>query len=367
MKKRVMKKRPPLWKRLALPVVTGTAVAAVMRALMARRAPQRPAVPAPSKEWPPLPDLAATTASATTASPTPAPPPSPADEPVPAGAASPDPTETASPVSAVVVTPAVRSEAPRTSPEPPVASPPPADEVDAPADVTAAPVVRVPGDGPGGAVGTIVPEERPTSDERLEDGRGDAADEEHLVTDPEPEAVLPDERIDRAREEQPLLADADGGVPPAPEPTFGTVPDPEAAADAPVPVATPVETGPEEELPIPHRSDPVPPAPVVTEPAAAPKAKRGSSSAKAATSAKASQTAPVGTTAPVETTGDRAALTPWVVPNGGGCPGSHPVKAELSEGRFHVPGGAGYDSATADRCYLDAGAAEVDGLRPADG
>ncbi|MDQ3384849.1 MAG: hypothetical protein M3503_02370, partial [Actinomycetota bacterium] len=248
-----MKKRPPLWKRLVRSLVAGAAVAAAMRAVQGRRALQRqvPAVPAPSKEWPPLPDLAAPATSAT-----PAPPPSPADQPLPEMASPPDPTPAASPVSAVVVTPAARVETAVTAPDPAVSSPP-ADEVDTLTDVAPAPVVRVPGDGPGGAVGTIVTEESPGSDDRLDDRSEDAADQEHLVTDPEPEAVLTDERIDMAREERPLIAAGDDDdVPPAPEPTFGTVPDPEAAAEAPVPVATPVETGPEEELPIPHRAPP---------------------------------------------------------------------------------------------------------------
>jgi hypothetical protein len=72
--------------------------------------------------------------------------------------------------------------------------------------------------------------------------------------DPEPEAILPADRIDAARSGSPLIAHGDeGDVPPAPEPTFGTAPDPEAAATAPVHVATPIEVEPDEPLPIPHR------------------------------------------------------------------------------------------------------------------
>jgi hypothetical protein len=61
----------------------------------------------------------------------------------------------------------------------------------------------------------------------------------------------------------------------------------------------------------------------------------------------------------------RAAATPhaWVAPVNGGCPVSHPVKAKLSSGIFHVPGGQNYDRTKPDRCYLDAAAAEADGLR----
>jgi hypothetical protein len=39
------------------------------------------------------------------------------------------------------------------------------------------------------------------------------------------------------------------------------------------------------------------------------------------------------------------------------------VKAKLSSGIFHVPGGQNYDRTHADRCYVDEGAASSDGLR----
>lgn len=72
----------------------------------------------------------------------------------------------------------------------------------------------------------------------------------------------------------------------------------------------------------------------------------------------------------------RAALTPsaeprplllpaWVEPRDGVCPPTHPVKAKLSSGIFHVPGGAMYARTKPDRCYRDTAAAESDGLRPA--
>ena len=55
----------------------------------------------------------------------------------------------------------------------------------------------------------------------------------------------------------------------------------------------------------------------------------------------------------------------WVEPDvGGGCPESHPVKAKLSSGIFHVPGGANYERTKPDRCYVDEAAAVADGLRP---
>ena len=53
----------------------------------------------------------------------------------------------------------------------------------------------------------------------------------------------------------------------------------------------------------------------------------------------------------------------WVEPVDGACPASHPVKAKLSSGIFHVPGGQNYDRTHADRCYVDEGAATSDGLR----
>ncbi len=54
----------------------------------------------------------------------------------------------------------------------------------------------------------------------------------------------------------------------------------------------------------------------------------------------------------------------WVEATDGACPVSHPVKAKLASGIFHVPGGGNYDRTNADRCYVDAATAERDGLRP---
>lgn len=53
----------------------------------------------------------------------------------------------------------------------------------------------------------------------------------------------------------------------------------------------------------------------------------------------------------------------WVEPANGACPVSHPVKAKLASGIFHVPGGQMYDRTAPDRCYVDAASAEADGLR----
>ena len=58
-------------------------------------------------------------------------------------------------------------------------------------------------------------------------------------------------------------------------------------------------------------------------------------------------------------------VSPWVDPQGGACPPTHPIKAKLSSKIFHVPGGLAYDRTTPDRCYLDTAAAEADGFRPA--
>jgi hypothetical protein len=60
-----------------------------------------------------------------------------------------------------------------------------------------------------------------------------------------------------------------------------------------------------------------------------------------------------------------AAPAAWVEPGAGGaCPLSHPVKAKLASGIFHVPDGASYERTRADRCYRDPDAAVADGLRP---
>ena len=55
----------------------------------------------------------------------------------------------------------------------------------------------------------------------------------------------------------------------------------------------------------------------------------------------------------------------WVEPSDGVCPTSHPVKAKLSSKIFHLPGIGELRADQPDRCYVDAAAAEADGLRPA--
>jgi hypothetical protein len=57
-------------------------------------------------------------------------------------------------------------------------------------------------------------------------------------------------------------------------------------------------------------------------------------------------------------------LPRWVDPlEDGGCPETHLVKAKMASGIFHVPGGLNYPRTRPDRCYIDAAAAEADGLR----
>jgi hypothetical protein len=55
---------------------------------------------------------------------------------------------------------------------------------------------------------------------------------------------------------------------------------------------------------------------------------------------------------------------PWVEPVGDEAPASHPIKAKMSSGIYHVPGGLNYARVKPDRCYRDVEAAEADGLRP---
>jgi len=57
------------------------------------------------------------------------------------------------------------------------------------------------------------------------------------------------------------------------------------------------------------------------------------------------------------------ATGPWIEPDDGSCPLTHPVKAKLSSGIYHLPGGGNYDRIRAERCYVDADAAIADGLR----
>jgi hypothetical protein len=65
-------------------------------------------------------------------------------------------------------------------------------------------------------------------------------------------------------------------------------------------------------------------------------------------------------------TAPSARFSPIAEPNAdGSCPDTHPVKAKLASGIYHVPGSGNYARTRADRCYANAEAAEADGLRAA--
>lgn len=56
----------------------------------------------------------------------------------------------------------------------------------------------------------------------------------------------------------------------------------------------------------------------------------------------------------------------WMAPQPDGqCPPGYPIKAKVRSGIYHSPGQFNYDRTAPDRCYVDAVAAEADGLRPA--
>jgi hypothetical protein len=100
----------------------------------------------------------------------------------------------------------------------------------------------------------------------------------------------------------------------------------------------------------PHRSEDAAPAGAPVKKVAAkklPAAKKAAAPRKAAAAKKASKAAPA---------------APFVDPDGGVCPTSHPVKAKLASRLFHLPGMFAYDRTRPDRCYRDAGAAVADGF-----
>ncbi|CAN5859963.1 hypothetical protein BH24ACT3_BH24ACT3_11810 [soil metagenome] len=68
---------------------------------------------------------------------------------------------------------------------------------------------------------------------------------------------------------------------------------------------------------------------------------------------------------PAKTVEKAAPPQPWVAPDGGICPTTHPVKAKLSSRIFHLPGGLNYGRTKPDRCYRSAEEAEGEGLRAA--
>jgi hypothetical protein len=77
---------------------------------------------------------------------------------------------------------------------------------------------------------------------------------------------------------------------------------------------------------------------------------------------------PHSNTTPAPSAEPSAAPTPTpshsAEPNADGtCPVTHPIKAKLGSGIYHVPGGANYARTKPDRCYADESAAISDGLR----
>lgn len=55
----------------------------------------------------------------------------------------------------------------------------------------------------------------------------------------------------------------------------------------------------------------------------------------------------------------------WEFPVEGSCPASHPIKAKLRSGIYHLPGMLAYERTIPDRCYATEVDAEADGLRRA--
>lgn len=133
------------------------------------------------------------------------------------------------------------------------------------------------------------------------------------------------------------------------------VPDPPAPAPAPAAEMAPASAHAAAPAPDKPRKAPLKAAPA---PAVAPPVKKAAAKKVAKAPAKAAAPKPA-----------RAAKKPappmaWVEPIGDVCPTTHPVKGKLASLIFHVPGGLNYARTRPDRCYLDAAAAEADGLRP---
>ncbi len=147
-----------------------------------------------------------------------------------------------------------------------------------------------------------------------------------------------------------------------PEPEIATRPDrdepwPRLSTDPAVPAPAEVHL-------VPDPAAPSAVAPIVEEPVVEPPAKPAP--AKPAAKAPATKKAPVKKATAKKAAAKKAApVKAWVDPKGGVCPTSHPVKAKLASKIFHLPGGFNYPRTRPDRCYIDAAAAEADGLRPA--
>ncbi|QYG94522.1 hypothetical protein HC251_20210 [Iamia sp. SCSIO 61187] len=137
--------------------------------------------------------------------------------------------------------------------------------------------------------------------------------------------------------------------PPAPLPS--TV----AAPPTPVPVAV---ADPPDAAPAPAASSmaeaPTPPT-VVGAPAPAGAADPGAAGADPGEAAGAD----------ADADGSGADGHAWVAAVDGDCPDGYPIKAKVSSGIYHRPGGLSYERTSPDRCYPDVAAAEADGFRAA--
>jgi hypothetical protein len=162
-----------------------------------------------------------------------------------------------------------------------------------------------------------------------------------------------------------LLGGALAAVAKAVQSRVGGGPDPAPATPAswtPLPNADPVVVPPRATTPTVRATAPVAdlqespakPAPAAPTPAPATPSTSAAPAKKAASSKKA---------APAKKA--EAPSAPWVDPVNDEAPASHPIKAKLSSGIYHSPGGLNYERTKPDRCYRDAAAAEADGLRPA--
>jgi hypothetical protein len=71
-------------------------------------------------------------------------------------------------------------------------------------------------------------------------------------------------------------------------------------------------------------------------------------------------------TGPVAAPADAdASSATWIEVVDGLCPATHPIKAKMTSGIYHLPGMLNYERARPDRCYRTAADAEADGLRAA--
>jgi hypothetical protein len=68
---------------------------------------------------------------------------------------------------------------------------------------------------------------------------------------------------------------------------------------------------------------------------------------------------------PLDSPAESPPVPNWVEAVDGACPVSHPVKAKVGSGIYHLPGGSFYARTRPERCYVDAAAAEADGYRAA--